>query len=208
MSLIDQLGVETTQHHAATDETLLFGSPARPDYRHYLTRMYGFVLPVERAILASPGIERFVEPARFHKHELLRRDLGGLRLSAEQIGMLLLATVPVLETPEAALGWAYLIERSTLQHGDLYRHLARALPGDIAFSSNYLKCYVGLVGEMWRAFGFALEPLNRDLARREQLIEGAKAAFAAFGEWRRLHDRLAGIPAARPPAEPETSSDA
>lgn len=204
MSLIDQLGVATAQHHAATNEPLLFGAPTRADYRHYLTRMYGFVLPVERAILASPGIERIVEPARFHKQELLRRDLTGLRLSAEQIGKLPLAAVPALETPEAALGWAHLIERSTLQHGDLYRHLARALPGDIAFSSNYLKCYVGMVGEMWRVFGLALEVFTPNLARRERLIEGANAAYLAFGEWRLLHDRLAGVVPARPPGEPRS----
>ena len=57
MNLITQLGVETGRLHVATDEDVLFGSPTSADYRRYLMRMYGFVLPAERSIRSSPVID-------------------------------------------------------------------------------------------------------------------------------------------------------
>src|SRR5689334_19248813 len=184
MALIDELGGETEQYHAAVEEELLVRSPMPVDYQRYLTRMYGFVLPVERALLGTPRIERYTEARRFHKHELLRRDLAGLRMMPEQIGALPLCAVPAFETPAEALGWAYVIERSTLKHSELYRQLAWVIPGTIAFSSFYLKCYVGMVGEMWRSFGFALEVFETQLAAKERLFASAAEAFRCFRQWR------------------------
>jgi heme oxygenase len=184
MALIDELGVETEKYHAAVEEELLLRSPTPVDYRRYLTRMYGFVLPLERAILSTPRIEQHAPPRWFHKHELLRRDLAGARLTPEQIGELPLCEVPVFGSPAEALGWAYVIERSALKHGELYRHLAWIIPGTIAFSSFYLKCYVGMVGEVWRSFGSTLEVFETDFAARARLFDAAGAAFRCLRQWR------------------------
>jgi len=191
MDLITQLGVETGRFHVATDEDVLFGSPTSVDYRRYLTRMYGFVLPAEQSIRSSPVIDGYIDARRFHKHELLRRDLHGLRMTPEQIADLPLCAVPVSDTPEAALGLAYLIERTTWRHHNLLRHLTAIFPEEIAFSSAYLKCYLGVVGEMWRSFGHALNALEGSDARKERLFEAATAAFRCFHSWRVLHDQRA-----------------
>lgn len=197
MDLLNQLGVATGSLHFATDEDVLFDAPTSMDYRRYLTRMYGFVLSAERSIRRSPLIDGYIDARRFHKHELLRTDLRGLRMTLEQIADLPLCAVPLSETPEEALGLAYLIERSTWRHGHLLRHLTATFPGEIAFSSAYLKCYSGVVGEMWQSFGHALKAFEGSDARKGRLIEAARAAFRCFHSWRGLHDQREGIASPR-----------
>lgn len=126
-------------------------------YRDYLRLTYSFVVPSERAILATPDIERHVDVRRFRKADLLRRDLTALRIIDE----LPMCSVPIFELPEQALGWAYLLERSTLQHAALFRHIASTIPGEVAFASSYLKCRVGRVGDSRRHAGAAHDPGDR-----------------------------------------------
>ncbi len=186
--LIDRLGVITQQLHALTDKDLQ-GSWASSDYRRYLTRMYGFVLPVERSILRTSQIGSYIDVRRFQKHDLLRRDLLALRLTAPQIDAIALCAVPVFDTPEEAFGWASLIERNTLHHAELFRRLASTNPGDAAFAASYLKCYDGMVGEMWKIFRQAVEVCQGTKERRERLVAAMKAAFRCYDSWRLLHDR-------------------
>src|SRR5262249_47095863 len=155
---IDRLSAETIPFHAEADEDVrtLLGAATAAGYRHFLIRTYGFTCPIERAIASVPGIERYLDPRRLRKHELLRRDLSGFHMTSEQINRIAQCPVPVLETPQEALGWAYPIERAALRHTQLFHHLAAAIPGAVAFTSSYLKCYFGAVGEAWKTFGRAL----------------------------------------------------
>lgn len=207
MGLLDKLGVKLESLHAATDEDALLEAATPAGYRSYLTRMYGFVCPVERSIQSTLGLERYVDIRRFQKHELLRRDLMSLRMTAEQLNHLPFCSVPLFDGPEEAFGWAYLIERNTLRHGELFRQLALAIPGEVAFSSSYLKCYLGMVGEMWRSLGQALEAFEADHGRAERVFEAARAAFCCYQSWRTLHGQRDGLAApaaiARPGLEGE-----
>lgn len=192
MGLIDEVSRETEALHAVAGGVSLLAFPTSDAYRSYLVRLFGFVFPVERSILSTPRIERYVDIRRFHKHELLRRDLMALHMTYERIGNLPLCAVPALRTPEEALGWAYPIERSTLDHGDLFRRLASTIPGELAFASSYLKCYLGMLGEMWSDFGDALNAFARDLAKKERLIDSAKAAARCYRTWHFESDREEG----------------
>lgn len=189
MRLVDQLQEETKSLHAdVDDETLqLLGQVSAADYWAFLSRTYGFVFPVERSLATTVGLERLIDVRRFRKHELLRQDLLSFGMTPEQIEHLRQATVPVFESVEDALGWSYLIERSTLGHHNLFRHLGALLPGDVAFTSSYLKCYFGSVGEMWRGFGRALDLLPERSAPR--VIDAAKLAFTTYRIWRHHQER-------------------
>jgi heme oxygenase (biliverdin-IX-beta and delta-forming) len=190
MGLIEKVGLETEAFQSRAEEDILIASATPTSYREYLARLFGFVLPSERSILSTPKIDSFVDVRRFQKHELLRRDLMALRMTPEQIGSLPLFSVPLFDTPEEALGWAYLIERSTLRHGELYRHLASVIPGEVAFASSYLKCYLGMPGEMWRSYGHALEVFAGDLQQSTRVLDSAKAAFRCYRAWQFMHDQL------------------
>ena len=189
MNLIEQVGVETAAFHAATDEDTLPGAVTPAGYRSYLTRMYGFVLSVELSILNTPRIERHLDIRRFKKRELLRRDLMTLGMTSRQLASIPLCSVPLFGTPEEALGWAYPIERSTLRPGAMFRHFASAIPGEVAFASSYLKCYLGLIGEMWRSFGHALESFEDNQVRTVLVIDSARSAFRSYRSWRVMHDQ-------------------
>jgi heme oxygenase len=185
---IDRLGVITQQLHTLTDKDRE-ASWDSSDYRRYLTRMYGFVLPVERSIQSTPHIGSYIDVRRFQKHELLRRDLMAHRMTPQQIEALALCAVPEFDTPEEAFGWASLIERNTLHHAGLFHRLASTNPGDAAFAASYLKCYSGGVGEMWKTFRHAVAAFQGTGERRERLSAATKAALRCYESWRLLHDR-------------------
>ncbi len=196
MRLIERLQIETEAFHADADEDALqlLGAATPADYLRFLTRTLGFVQPLERAIVRTPGIEQVVDLRRFEKHHLLRRDLIGFRMHPDDIDRLPQCTLPVFDSPEEALGWAFVGERSTLAHGNLFRHLASIMPGDVAFTSTYLKCYFGAVGESWKAFADALERTAPTADRAERVIDSARAAFRLHRAWRRHHDDEAPSP--------------
>jgi heme oxygenase len=186
MGLVDRLGEETEAFHDVTDEEVLLGPATAEDYRRYLVRMYGFVCPLERSIVNTPEIERHIDLHRFQKHVLLRRDLSAFHMSPEEIASLAQCAIPSFKAPEEALGWAYPIERSTLRHGDLFRHLASIIPGEVAFASSYLKCYFSANGEAWEAYGRALDGFECASPGARRVIESAKAAFQCLRAWRFL----------------------
>ena len=190
MRLIQRLQIETEAFHADADEEALqlLGAARPADYLRFLTRTLGFVQPLERSLVRTPGIGRVVDLRRFEKHHLLRRDLIGFRMPTEDIERLPQCTLPVFDSPEEALGWAYLVERSTLAHGNLFRHLASIMPGDVAFTSTYLKCYLGTLGESWKTFADALERAAPSADRAETLVNSARAAFRLHRSWRGRHD--------------------
>jgi len=183
--LIDLLDRETADLHREVDNELL-ASPVSPrEYQRYLARTYGFVAPIERSITTTPAIERYADLRRFSKEELLRRDLLALHYTTHQIDQLPQCSVPLFDTPADALGWAFFIERSTLSHPAVFRHLASCIPGEVAFASSYLKCYVGSIGEMWRGFSESLDMLASEVeAARQQVIEAARTAFRFHQRWR------------------------
>lgn len=193
MRVIDRLSAETVSYHAEADADIraLLGAVTPADYRRFLIRTYGLTCPVERAVASVPGIERYVDPRRLRKHELLRRDLAGFRMTAEQVGRIPQCPVPLLDTPQQALGWLYPIERAALRHTQLFHHLAAAIPREVAFTSSYLKCYFGAVGAAWKGFGRALEAGGERPAQARRVVEAAREAFRHQLGWRRLADPLA-----------------
>jgi heme oxygenase len=84
--------------------------------------------------------------------------------------------------------WAFLIEHSTLAHPTLFRQLATAMPGEVAFASSYLKCYFGAVGEMWRSFGDSVERAVREPGDADYIVNAAKVSYRHFRRWRAMLD--------------------
>jgi heme oxygenase len=198
MRLIDRLSAETVPFHTHADEDVraLLGAATAADYRRFLIHSYGFTCPVERAIANVPDIERYIDPRRLRKHELLRRDLAGFQMTADQIGLIPQCPVPMIETPQQALGWLYPIERAALRHTQLFHHLAAAIPRDVAFTASYLKCYFGAIGAAWKTFGRALDAVGERPQHARRVVESAREAFRCQLGWRRLAVPLAAVSSA------------
>jgi len=189
--LLDRLTDETRILHkeAESEADALLADTSVLAYRRFLSRWYGFVGPVERSLADVPKLDRVLDPRRLRKHLLLEHDLQALGVKPHEIKALpQCMSVPLFEDLRDALGWAFVIERSTLSHPNLFRLVAAALPGEAAFGSSFLKCYFGSVGEMWRSFGDGLAsgaPTPEDCDR---IIDAAKAGYRHFRRWRNTLD--------------------
>ncbi|HEY1811482.1 MAG TPA: biliverdin-producing heme oxygenase [Kofleriaceae bacterium] len=193
MQLDERLDRETDELRVEADAelTTLLGSVTSSDYRQFLERTLGFVAPFERSLWATAGLERVVDMRRFQKRTLLRHDLLGFGLKHDEIGALSRCSIPQFESPEVALGWAYVVERSTLPHVDVFRHLASVMPGDVAYTASYLRAHFGAARANWREFVDAINAIAATTDRADTLVAAAKAAFQARREWRDRYEEIA-----------------
>jgi heme oxygenase len=181
--VVARLSSETQLQHRDADGELemLLSEPTTYAYRTWLSRQLAFHRPLEAALEATAGLAGIVGIRPRSKVARLRTDLLALGIEHELLAKL----TPCADVPATfanvgtALGWMYVAERSTLQFHNAYRQLARALPGEIAFASSYLKCYEGTAGVMWRAFVAAVDATCRAPDENARLVAGAHAAFRA-----------------------------
>lgn len=203
--LVDRLDEETRplEEEAVADTFRLVAIGTADAYRSLLIRLYGFVAPLERSLLETPGLDRSHDPRRLRKRLLLEHDLEMLGLKDPR-GLPQCLSVPLFDQVLEAMGWAYVVERSTLAHPELFRRLAQQIPGDVAFSSSYLKCYFGTVGEAWRTFGDELDKVAATPAEADRVVAAAKTAFRHLRRWRHAADGKALSGVGAPPAAETT----
>lgn len=202
--LLDRLTEETRSLHKEIEgegEGLL-RDVSVPAYRRYLGRWYGFIGPLERSLATLPTLPRVIDPRRLRKHQLLGHDLQALNMKQPDIDALPQCAMSTFDDLRDGMGWAFVIERSTLDHPNLFRRLANAIPGDMAFASTYLKCYAGSVGEMWRSFGQSLENAATAPGDADRILDAARTAYRHFRRWR---NQLDGTPSASMEMEPIAS---
>jgi heme oxygenase len=65
--------------------------------------------------------------------------------------------IGTFDSVEDALGWLYVVERKTLLHSAMLRHLTVRMPQVMALASLYLSCYDHTAGTRWRDLGTALD---------------------------------------------------
>ena len=187
LGLIIRLSSETQLHHAEADAPLerLLAQPTATGYRTWLLCRHGWLAPLEAAFEATPRLAQLVDlPAR-RKVPRIRGDLLALGVQLPQIAAVpTCAAIPgAFASVPAALGWMYAVERSVLQHGHAYRQLARALPGEIAFASSYLKCYEASIGVMWRGLATAIEGACAAPEAGKELLAAAHEALLCMRRW-------------------------
>ncbi|MGE5187172.1 MAG: hypothetical protein ACM31C_34220, partial [Acidobacteriota bacterium] len=156
--MLARLGRETLVHHADADadiDRFLFGpTTTAADYRTYLSRVYGLLVPYESALSITPGIDEVIDVRARSKAAFLLQDLLVLGMTMKEIdGLPQCLSVPTFRGAAAALGWMYVAERPMLASAVVRRHLATRLPNEMACASSFLSCYAGRVGTMWRELG-------------------------------------------------------
>ncbi|MDB4963544.1 MAG: hypothetical protein JWP01_3543 [Myxococcales bacterium] len=197
-----------------TDSHDVLGATTRAGYRQYLSRIFGFVSPLERSLSDTNGIERCLDVRRLRKGGLLANDLEALGVSRTEIQSLpQCMSIPWFDEIPEALGWAYIVERMTLGHASMFRHLATMIPGEIAFASSYLKCYFGSVADMWRTFGQTLQREAKEPADATRIVDAARAGYRHYRRWRNTLDGKASSGMQeilevepRPPGSPRPST--
>ncbi len=158
-------------------------------YQRWLTQIYGFVSPLERCLIDTPELATYLDLRRLRKHLLIEQDLQTLGLRPLEVQSIPQCMwIPWFDNPFTALGWAYIIERSTLAHPNLFRQLAATLPGEAAFAATYLQVYAGTTAGMWQRFVGGLELASSSGPQLDLLVEGAIAGYRHLRRWRNTLD--------------------
>jgi len=186
--MIDRLHEATREAHAdATDtdfELLFHEHTSHGDYLAYLTRQYGFEAPLEAALEMTPHLDLMIDLRARQKANLLAHDLLGLGIRPSELSLVpLCLRVPQFRGAAEALGWMYVIERATLTHCMIRRHLLTRLPKTMRDASGYLQAYAGLIGTRWRGFGNVLDEVARQPAIADRIVSAANDAFRTQRRW-------------------------
>jgi len=171
--------LETRAHHVRADEDRLALLDRRTGaaYRTFLARVLGFEAPYEAALAASRLAPDAIAPRI--KAERLLADLRALGVSPEQIARLPRATIRPFQSEAEALGWLFAVERNTLMHGQLHRHVAAWLPDH---PHAYLTAYQS-PGARMRELGELLDAACTGLLMPERICGAAREAFRSQHNW-------------------------
>jgi heme oxygenase len=180
--MLVRLALETRAHHGAADadRLALLDAPTPAGYRSFLESVYAFETRYERALIQTPHLEPRIIRSCTRTH-LLRNDLRALGATEETLAALPIPVIPPFRSEAQALGWAYVVERNTLLHGLLRRHLWRVLPRDISRGGSYLAA-LSSPGTHYRELGLEID----DAAKRTNpsvIVDAATEAFAGQRLW-------------------------
>lgn len=183
--ILTRLNVETRAQHPAADAAwleLMSLDVTRPRYLGQLIATYGFEAPVEAALTLTPHISTLVQLRDRARAGFIVQDLLTLGLTPSRIARLPQCTqiVPFRDQAEA-LGWMYVLERATLLHDAIRRHLQARLPN--VHSLNYLSAYDGIASTRWKEFGLALDHVSGEQGMSRQIIAAAHDAFECQRMW-------------------------
>ncbi|HLL25535.1 MAG TPA: biliverdin-producing heme oxygenase [Kofleriaceae bacterium] len=176
-----RLALDTASHHVAADEDRLavMDVKTRGEYVTHLARIYGFESVVEDMIARVSDIDPVILRDR-QKTARLRSDLLALGSSSSRIASLRTLSRANIRTPAQALGWLYVLERSTRLAGVIRRHVQHLLGADIAVS--YFTSGSETAGARFRMFGELLGAYARRYTP-SQIVFAANEAFRAQRLW-------------------------
>jgi heme oxygenase len=183
-----QLNVATRAYHVDADTPwldLMVPDISIQRYVSYLLKVYGFEAPIEAAFRYTPGLASRVDLRARTRAGLLAHDLMRLGTSASQLAQLPQRFTTFSSVVEA-LGWMYVVERSTLLHAGVHRYLVEHLP-DVSQASSYLLAYEGVASLRWSELGAALDSEASSASVTRPLVLAANQAFCAHREW--FHER-------------------
>src|SRR5262245_46609495 len=182
LRMLEMLNEATRPFHLEADsdiERYLIAGPITADaYQTFLTRVFGFLVPLEAAFAQTAGLSAFVNLRGRAKSHLLVRDLHALGMPADEIGGLpQCESIPTFRGAASALGGMYVVERRLLASAVLKSHLASVLTTEMYTASSYLSCYTGYVGTAWRELGEAMDMLAQTSTMADRIADAACDAF-------------------------------
>lgn len=154
---------------------------SRVRYIDQLIAAYGFEGPVEAALALTPKLGDVIDVRPRARSGYIVEDLLALGLTPAKIARLPQCRVAPFRDPGEALGWLYVIERTTLLHDSLRTHLGARLPSIGA--QSYLSTYQGLASLRWQDLGRTLDDYAITPAAAAHVVAASRAAFIALRSW-------------------------
>jgi heme oxygenase len=166
---------------------LLRGDLPQRDYANLLLRLHGLHAAVERKLaphLRSPWFAWYDATPGELRSARLRRDLVALGTPQSRITAAAAAddVLPVLASPESALGCAWVVEGSALGGRLLAQHVASVI-GDGEDGSGSFFLANPEPPARWVACCDAVNLCGMDPGRRAAILSAASTTFEAVGAW-------------------------
>lgn len=166
-------------HAIPVFDALAEGRITRAAYAGLLRRKLGFHAALEARLAEVPGLAHFgLDLAARRRTHLLQADIAWLGAEADVPW----SPLPPFATPAVALGGLYVAEGSTLGGRQLALALGGILPPGLD-GRRFLLGHGERHGEMWRSCCAAIERCGTAPQARAEMVQGARATFAAFESW-------------------------
>jgi heme oxygenase len=179
--MLEQLAHETRVHYSAADGDRLAAMerPSEQSYRSFLIRVYCFEAPLEAAFASTAGFNQAL--LRTHmKTKRLAADLDALGVSADKLET---GATQGFADIGNALGWMYVLQRNTLLHGLLFRHLQSRIPSVVKMAGSYLTTHENVAGARLRELGMVLDNTARRTSIAARIVHAAGEAFRCQRQW-------------------------
>ena len=181
---LQRLKNETLDLHQEAERhvRILDDDATEATYVRFLTRMFGFHVPMEDALagqveLAAAGFDA----ASRQKRRLLRADLEHLGLDVSAIP--LCADLPDISVLARAVGAAYVLEGSTLGGKFILSRMRVRLGYLVGSASAFLEGYGDATGPQWRRFTGIVEGVIVDAKTGDAAVDAARTTFTTLIEW-------------------------
>lgn len=172
-----RLELETHAYHRDADQpwlALLSVDLTRIQYAAQLARAYRTEAPLEAALAYTPHLTSLTGRPRA-RSRLLAHDLFALDVSTTRQPPRLIAPFPSVAV---ALGWLYVLERSTRLYAMVRRNVCARLPG---VPTSYLDDPQATA--RWQALGPLLDRVARTPRIADQVIHAAHDGFRCLLDW-------------------------
>ena len=180
-----RLNAATRQWHATVDDSwleLLRPTVTVADYLAQLVRTYGLIAPFESACKYTPTLSRLVDKGRLMRAGLIAQDLLALDLTPSQVASIpTCPAITVFSSAGEAVGWLYVIERTTLLADGLLRHIRDMLPQAIE-ATRYLETFSTQGTEYWQSFARIVDRASADTSTGD-IERAARDAFEVAHGW-------------------------
>ena len=179
MLLTEELKETTQSVHAASEKKMILALKnieTTEDYIQFLNWLYGFYSPLENLIWQQ--LHDNPEKVKRSRAEYLLWDIreSGLPVPPSDT----CAYLPVIDTPDRAIGALYVLEGSTLGGRIIAGMISRQL--DSLESLSFFNGYGAETGQMWQSFkDFLNQP--RSAVQRREIIAAAEDTFITFKNW-------------------------
>jgi heme oxygenase (biliverdin-IX-beta and delta-forming) len=183
--MLMRLNNETRPQHPDADYPwldLMSSSSTRARYVDHLVAVYGFEAPVEAALALTPHLHEVIALRPRARSGFIVEDLLALGITASKLARTpqCREILPFRDLAEA-LGWLYVIERTTLLHEAVRIHITARLPS--VTSWKYLSAYRGIASERWQQLGEALDSYAITPASGDAMVAAAHMAFDRQRAW-------------------------
>jgi heme oxygenase (biliverdin-IX-beta and delta-forming) len=181
-----QLKELTREEHVLLEKEfmkIIESLPDREGYLRLLTRIYGFYLPVEAALMQYLNSSPVIDYEERIKSDKIRSDIRSMTHDIDDVQIC--EAIPAIGSFHSAIGVLYVLEGSTLGGQIIARILQAKL--NLHAGLTFFLSYGTETPSMWNRFkSYLLTPFTPE--QEEEIVSAAVATFRTYKNWLVHHE--------------------